>query len=212
MEKPTIILIGGGGHCKSCVDVIEQENKYTIAGIVDSKDRIGQTILGYPIIGCDDDLKELNNKFDNFLITIGQIKTPEQRKKLFKELKQLGGIFPTIISPNAYVSKNAKIGKGTIVMHDSIINADTKIGENCIINTAAIIEHDSIIEDNCHISTRATINGNCTVKNGTFIGSGSILNQEISIAENCIVGSGSIVTKKITQTNTTWIGNSTSKQ
>ena len=29
------ILIGGGGHCKSVIDVIEQEAKFEIAGIVD---------------------------------------------------------------------------------------------------------------------------------------------------------------------------------
>jgi len=30
-----ILLIGGGGHCKSCIDVIEQECKFQIAGIAD---------------------------------------------------------------------------------------------------------------------------------------------------------------------------------
>ena len=197
MEKPNIILIGGGGHCKSCIDVIEQENKFNIAGIVDSKNRIGQRILGYPIIGCDEDLKELNSKFGFFLITIGQITTPELRKKIFKEIKELGGNFPLIISPNSYVSKSAKIGNGTIALHGTIINPDSQIGENCIINTGSIIEHDSIIYDNCHISTRVTINGNCIIKNGTFIGSGSILNQRVSIAKNCIIGSGSLVLKNI---------------
>ena len=30
-----IILIGGGGHCKSVIDIIEQDNKFKIAGIID---------------------------------------------------------------------------------------------------------------------------------------------------------------------------------
>ena len=34
--KKNIILIGGGGHCKSCIDVIEAEDKFEIAGIVDN--------------------------------------------------------------------------------------------------------------------------------------------------------------------------------
>ena len=33
--KEKIILIGGGGHCRACIDVIEQEGRFTIAGIVD---------------------------------------------------------------------------------------------------------------------------------------------------------------------------------
>ena len=31
-----IVLIGGGGHCKSCIDVIEMEKKYKILGLVDN--------------------------------------------------------------------------------------------------------------------------------------------------------------------------------
>ncbi len=33
-NKKQIILIGGGGHCKSCIDVIESENKYNILEII----------------------------------------------------------------------------------------------------------------------------------------------------------------------------------
>jgi hypothetical protein len=35
-----VFLIGGGGHCKSCIDVIENENKYKIKGIIDKKKKI----------------------------------------------------------------------------------------------------------------------------------------------------------------------------
>ena len=38
-KKDKIILIGGGGHCKSCIDVIEQEGRFTIAGIVDMPEK-----------------------------------------------------------------------------------------------------------------------------------------------------------------------------
>lgn len=37
MSKEKIILIGVGGHCKSVIDVIEAENKFDIAGIIDVK-------------------------------------------------------------------------------------------------------------------------------------------------------------------------------
>jgi len=33
--KKELILIGGGGHCTACIDVIEQEGRFAIAGIVD---------------------------------------------------------------------------------------------------------------------------------------------------------------------------------
>ncbi len=36
--KEKIVLIGGGGHCRSAIDVIELTNKYEIIGIVDIKE------------------------------------------------------------------------------------------------------------------------------------------------------------------------------
>ena len=89
--KEKIILIGGGGHCKSCIDVIEQEGRFDIEGIVDLKEKIGNKVLGYDIIGTDDDLPRITKEYKNFLITIGQIRTPDFRIWMFKKLKELNG-------------------------------------------------------------------------------------------------------------------------
>ena len=85
--KKELILIGGGGHCKSCIDVIEHENKYRIAGIVDVPEKLHQTVLGYKIIASDDDFPALVKEYSNFLITVGQIKSAERRIEIFKTLK-----------------------------------------------------------------------------------------------------------------------------
>ena len=174
-----ILLIGGGGHCKSVIDVIEQENRFKIAGIVDKKEFIGQDILGYKVIACDDDLEELFKKYQNAIISVGQIQSPNLRMKLFSKLKTIGYNTPTIISPLAYVSKHSTINKGSIVMHQALVNANVIVGENCIINTKSLIEHDAKIEDNCHISTSAVINGGVVVKEGTFFGSNATSKESI---------------------------------
>ena len=157
--KEKIILIGGGGHCKSCIDVIEQEGRFQIVGIVDVPEKLHQKILDIEIIATDDDLPGLVNEYENFLITLGQIKSPEKRIRLFEKVKELGGKLPVIISPFAYVSRHAGIEEGTIVMHYALVNAGAKVGKNCIINTKALIEHDAWIGDHCHIATGAVING-----------------------------------------------------
>lgn len=179
--KEKIILVGGGGHCKSCIDVIEQENRYQIAGIIDLQEKLNETILNYQILATDDNLPEIAAKYDNFLITFGQIKTPDKRIELFNKLKKLGGKFPVITSPLAYVSKHAKVGEGTVIMHNALVNADAKIGKNCIINTKALIEHEAVIGDHCHIATNAVINGGSRVGTGTFIGSNAMTPESINI-------------------------------
>lgn len=187
-----LILIGGGGHCKSVIDVIEQEGKFNIIGIIDIPEKFGEKILDCNVIGNDSELHAISKTCKNAFISIGQIDTPQLRIELFKNLLQIGFSIPTIVSPRAYVSKHAIIGMGTIVMHDVVINADTEIGDNCIINTKSIVEHGSKIESHCHISTGAIINGEVTIGKGSFIGSGSVTKQGIKIEKNFFAKAGSV--------------------
>ncbi|MCK9206149.1 MAG: NeuD/PglB/VioB family sugar acetyltransferase [Salinivirgaceae bacterium] len=173
MKEP-IVLIGGGGHCKSCIDVIEAQNKYSIVGIVDKESKKGEKILGYEIFACDNDLPELATRFRYFHITIGQIYSADLRLKIWNILSILDIELPLIISPHAHVSPHAKIGKGSIIMHHALVNAGAEIGMNCIINSKALIEHDVKIGDFCHVSTGAILNGGVTVGNRSFIGSGCV--------------------------------------
>ena len=192
-----IILIGGGGHCKSVIDVIDREGKFEIVGIVDKPDLLGSQVLGYAVIGNDSDLSSLVKRCQYALITVGQIKTPELRIKLFNLATEVGFILPSIISPRAYISKHAIVGRGTIIMHDALINANANIGENCIINTKALIEHDVIIENHCHISTGSIINGGTIIRNNTFFGSNSVAKENIIVKKQSVIGGGVAVMKNI---------------
>jgi len=190
--RKKLILLGGGGHCKSCIDVIEQSEQYEIAGILDKPESIGQTVLGYEIIGTDEQINKWAKEGFHFLITVGQIKSPEIRQALYKKLIKCKAKIATIISPRAYVSKYAEIAEGTIIMHDALINAGAAIGKNCIINSKALIEHDAIIGDSCHISTAAVVNGEVEVKNGTFFGSNAVSKQSVTTAKNAFIKAGSL--------------------
>ena len=190
-----IILIGGGGHCKSVIDVIELEGELKIIGIVDKPKLLGAKVLSYSIIGNDSDLADLAKRYPYALVTVGQIKSPVLRIKLFDLAIKSGFIIPAVISPRAYVSPHASVGKGTVVMHDALINANAKIGENCIINSKALIEHDAIIENHCHISTGSIINGRTIIRLGTFIGSNSMAKEDVIVKRHSVIGGGSIVLK-----------------
>ena len=188
-----IILIGGGGHCKSVIDVIEQEARFEIAGIIDKPELLGSKILGYPVIGNDFDLESLAKKYQNALVTVGQIKSALARIKLYDLAIKAGFTLPSIISPNAYISKHSKIGNGTIIMGNVIVNANVSIGDNCIINSKALIEHDCLISSHCHISTNAIINGGVTIGSKSFIGSNVTTKNNIIIKENSFIKAGSLV-------------------
>ena len=188
-----IVLIGGGGHCKAVIDVIEQEGRFNIIGIIDKPELLGKNVLGYPIIGNDSELNNLVKRCKNVLITIGQIRSPLPRINLFDTVLKLGFTLPSIVSPRAYISQHAYIGIGSIIMHDAVVNAGAIIGDNCIINTKSIVEHGSNIGNHCHISTNAVINGDVVVGSGSFIGSGAISKESIKIDDNYFAKAGSVI-------------------
>lgn len=190
MTKPSIILIGAGGHARACIDVVEQLDTFKIAGLVGIEHELHNEFMGHSVIATDDDLPKLAQQYQNALITVGQIESAFVRQRIYEQALNLGFKLPTIISPTALVSRYAVVGRASIIMHGATINAGAKIGNNCIINTNALIEHDAKVADHCHISTGAIVNGSANIGIGSFVGSGSIIKQGITLGGNCLVGMG----------------------
>lgn len=174
-----LVLVGGGGHCKSVLGAAESAG-YSILGVLDMPEEVGKEILSTKVVGTDDDIPAYVDKAE-FVITVGFIKNPAIRIKLYNKIKEAGGKLATVIASTAYVSKYAEIGEGTVVLHQAFVNADAKVGRNCIINTMVNIEHDAVIGDFCHISTGVMVNGGAYIGNDTFVGSQSIVNQGVNI-------------------------------
>ena len=197
MEQKNLILLGGGGHCKSVIDVAESAG-YNILGVLDMPENVGKNVLAYKVIGTDYDILQYIG-IAEFVITVGFIKNPAIRIKLCNKVKEAGGKFATIVASTAHVSNCSTLGEGTVVMHQAVVNAGVQIGTNCIINTFTNIEHDAVVGNQCHISTGTMVNGNCKVGERCFIGSQSVLANGINVGDDIIVGAGSFVRKSISE-------------
>lgn len=194
--KEKLVLIGGGGHCRSCIDVIEAEGRYSVEKIVDLPENFGQSVIGdYKINASDEDIKALSKSSYQFLITFGQITSAELRIKMFEHLMSLEADIATVISPLAHVSGYARIGKGSIIMHHALVNAGASIGRNCIINSKTLVEHDAVVEDHCHISTGSVVNGGAVIGANSFLGSNSMVKQYLEIKRGSVIGAGKAILK-----------------
>ena len=192
-----IILIGAGGHAVSCIDVIESDSRFRIAGLVGTDKELHQHLCGYEVIATDRDLQSLARDYRFALIAVCQIKSAEGRRNLYSKALEAGFELPTIVSPYAYVSSHASIGQGSIIMHGAMLNADSRIGANCIINSHALVEHGAQVGDHCHISTGVILNGDVRIGTGSFLGSGTLIREGISIGSDCVVGMRSVVRRDL---------------
>jgi sugar O-acyltransferase (sialic acid O-acetyltransferase NeuD family) len=204
--KIPLLLIGGGGHALSLIDVIESTDDFEVAGIVEAVDGVSTELVGYQVIGFDDELELLLNQTPNCIIAVGQIKSASVRATLFDSALQAGANFPQIISPRTRIASSVQIGKGACVMHDCVLSHLVEIGDNTIVNNKALIEHETIIGKHCHISTGAIVNGGVQILDGCFVGSGAIIAEGILVTHNVVIGAGTVVIENITEAGT-YVGN-----
>ena len=203
----SIILVGGGGHCKVIIDILKENNDYDEILISDLKENLGKEILGIKIEYTDDQLEDLYKKgYKNAFVSMGKVEINEQRKKLYEKIQNVGFKIPVIISKSAKISRYSEIGEGTLIGKNVVVNPGTKIGKNCIINTGSIIEHDCIIEDNVHIGPGAILSGGTHIGNNSFIGTGAIIIQNINISQDTLIGAGAVVIKDINELGV-YVGN-----
>lgn len=188
-----MLLIGGGGHCKAAIDVVEAEGVHTIAGVLERAGSEIDSVLGYPVLGNDEDLAELLASYSAVLVTIGQIKSPALRIRAFDTARAAGAVLPCVMSPRAQVSRHAAIGEGALVMHGVVVNASATVGRNVILNSQSLVEHDASIGDHCHISTGARVNGDVVIGDGCFVGSGTVLKNGITIGPGSVIGAGCVI-------------------
>lgn len=198
MNDKRILLIGGGGHCKSVLDSLLNLNEYVEIGIIDKMENIGYLIMGIPILGCDDDLYNLYNEGYHYaFVTVGSIGKPSLRIKLFNMLSEIGFELPNIIDSSSKVSKHAEITQGVFIGKQAIVNAGVVIHKGAIINSGSIVEHDCKIGAFVHVAPGVVLGGEVTIGDYSHIGSNATVKQQVCIGSNSVIGMGSIVIKDI---------------
>jgi len=193
-----ILLIGGGGHCKSVLDSLLVLKQYIDIGIIDKKENIGKKIMGISIIGCDDDLSQLyKNGYSYAFVTVGSIGHPHLRIKLFDLISAIGFVIPNVIDQSAVVSDDVFMDSGIFIGKNAVVNAGSKIRKGSIINSGAIIEHDCLIGSFAHIAPGTVLCGEVEIGKNTHIGAKSVVRQQLKMGANSIIGIGSVVTKSL---------------
>jgi sugar O-acyltransferase (sialic acid O-acetyltransferase NeuD family) len=192
IESEPLIICGAGGHARSSLLVLFDDDRFEIAGVLDPDPNV--RFYDYPILGDDQmicELIELGLK--NFFVGVGQIKTHRVRQKIFENISSGGGELPSFHSLRSFIASDSVYGHGCIFMSNTFVNSGCRIGHGCIVNTGAIVEHDCSVGDYCHISTGVIINGGCNIGEGCFIGSGSVLNEGVTLPHGSVIKSGSVI-------------------
>ncbi|MCP4361002.1 MAG: acetyltransferase [Chloroflexi bacterium] len=199
MKQIPIIGLGAGGHAKVLIEILRQDGRYEMVGLLDPNLALhGQNLVGVPVLGGDDLLLQLlSDGFKHCFIGLGSTGNIVPRQKLYELACAYHLFVVNAIHTRAIISLTAVLGSGVSVMAGAIINADAVVGDNVIINSGAIVEHDCVVADHVHIATGAKLAGAAHIKTGVHVGAGATVNQGVRIGEYAVVGSGAVVVKDV---------------
>ncbi|MFT6908525.1 MAG: sugar O-acyltransferase (sialic acid O-acetyltransferase NeuD family) [Oleiphilaceae bacterium] len=193
-----IVIIGSSGHAKVIIDIVVQEGRFHIVGLLDCFRDIGEETLGYPLLGGEENLPELI-KAHNLKGVIVGIGDNVVRSLVVARIKEISPDIPfvTAIHPNASIAMDILIGEGTVVMAGVVIATCSSVGRFCILNTNSSLEHDSVLGDFASLAPGAMTGGNCHVGRYTAVSIGAVLIHGIQVGEHSVIGAGALVLKSI---------------
>lgn len=194
----TIIIYGGGGHCKSLIDVIKAIGTYTIAGILDDGIPPDQMVMGIRILGGKGNLPNLRRKGIALAVNaVGGIGNLSSRVRVFQFLADNGFICPQLIHPSAFVEQSASVSDGVQVFPQAYVGSEAEIGFGTIINTGAIISHDCKLDEYVNISPGAILAGEVHVGEEVLIGMGATINLQVKVGRGARIGNNATVKSNV---------------
>jgi len=192
-NRVDIVLVGGGGHALTCIDLILESDGFSPVGYVAPDESEKMASLGLEFLGGDERLPKLSAHFRAFHVAIGQIKTAAIRMKVHDVLVSLGVDLPVIRATDASISPRASLGVGSLIGRNAVVNAAVLVGQSCIVNSGAILEHGAVVSDHCHIAPGAIVLGDAFIGPQSFIGAGAIIREGVKIASGSVVPAGACI-------------------
>ncbi len=190
----SLIILGAGGHGRVALETAILMDEYSEISFLD--DNRKESILGHKVLG------KLNYAIENlelsknhkFFVGIGNCEIRHYwLTKLVKHKYDLA----TLIHPKSYISCEANLGCGSIILANSTVQTNVRSGIGLIVNNNASIDHDCLIGDSVHICPGVNMAGNIKIGDNSWIGIGSTIIQNINIGNNAFVGASSCVINDI---------------
>lgn len=193
-----LVIFGSSGYAQSIVEIVEAYKDFNFVGFIDNAKAPGTKVLSSNVIGSDEELPELMQRYN---ISHGVIGVGDNylRKKIARNTSKLCPRFKflTCVHPGALVSQYSNIGLGSVLLAGAVVNAGARVGEHCIVNTNASVDHDSIVEDYVSLGPSVAVSGGCRIGSFSRIGVGACFFDGVEVGSHCLIGGGSVVTKNI---------------
>ncbi len=155
MRERNLIIIGAGVYGAVAKEIAEDMGCFEQIVFVD--DVAKTAYCGDAVVGTVDGIAELSSSFANVSVAIGN---PDVRISLIERIEARTSCkVVSLVSPRAYVSSGAELGRGCIIEPMAVVHTGCKLGRGCIASAGAVINHASSLGEGVHVDCNATVVG-----------------------------------------------------
>ena len=188
-----IIVIGGGEHARVVISAIRSAGAAgELSGFVDPEPCV-ETADRFGIRRLGDDLALQSHSDAHAVLGFGALDSAARRREAVRRLSPLVRGWAIVVHACAWVSAEAALGEGTVVMAGAVVQTGARIGAHCVVNTAAVVEHDVILEDFVQVAPGAILGGGVRIGADAYIGMGAVIRDHTKIGAGAVVGMGAVV-------------------
>lgn len=175
-----LLIVGAGVYGLVAKEIAEDMGCFEQIDFVDDSSKT--TPNGIAVVGTTKDLAELAGRYGNVIVAIGN---PTFRLQMLTRIEEETLLqIVSLISPHAYVSPSAQIGRGSIIEPMAAVHTGCILSKGCLVSAGAVINHCSLLCDGVHVDCNATVAGYTMVPAGTKVCSGEVFkNQTINAAD-----------------------------
>ena len=184
-----VVVLGAGGHAKVVLATFSAAKICVECVLDDEPALLGSSILGIRVEGPVSLLSDIDSPCAVIAIGSNQV-----RKRLAESLH---AEWITVIHPSAWVSPDARLGPGAMIMAGVTIQPGAIIGAHAIVNTGATVDHDCTIGEYAHVAPGAHLAGNVSVGEGALIGVGVSAIPGVSVGAWSVVGAGAAIVRDL---------------
>lgn len=191
-----VVVIGGGGHARVVIEAIRTSHEaLKPVGILDRDPSLhGQAVSGVPVLGGDELMPSLAEAGHGVVVAVGDNRL---REELFTQCVEAGLSPLPVVHGWSWVSPEATIAAGSVVLAGAVVNPEARIEENAVINTCAAVDHDCVVERSAHVGPGARLAGGVRVGRGSLVGLGASVGPGVRIGTGAVVGAGSVVLRDV---------------
>jgi sugar O-acyltransferase (sialic acid O-acetyltransferase NeuD family) len=189
-----LVIYGAGGHGRSLAALIQELDRYEIAGFVDDGYAPGESVFGLPVLGGRESLDALAGEGLRLAVNgVGGIGDLAARLSVYDLLRRAGFHCPTVAHPSAWIEDSAQLADRCQVFPFAYVGTEALIGFGCIINTGAIVSHNVELGAYANLSPGATLAGGVSVGECALIGMRATVNLNVRVGAGAQVGNSATV-------------------